>query len=446
MRNIFGFIAAALLIGTAVSCDGGHDNGTSTPTPFLTSEPTNAGSGEAAHPAATSNPTPAPWVRPPRWVPGDPASPAGDDSQFVIDIRSGEIWELLAAEPDASSPTRAQLIAWSPEGDAVVAVVAPGKALLYTARPGEAFRYLMTTSGESPSISWSPDGLLLEAEGRIIDPATNQLVTELPGTAIGWSADSRFLATAAGSSVIVWDRDTGQLEQRRTGGGVWSSEGSRFAYQPVRQPATQPRENQIRITDLSGGRDVAISIQSLSASPVAWSRDDRFIAALVTQPPEEGTSAAYSYQTQILDTTLQRSVVIADGSWANAWVRDRNTLLLTGNVCSTFDIFTVNADGSGLRNYTSSPEAEVEPALAPASERVAFVARAEDEETAVYLLSLVDGTIAELVSAPSLSFPAWASLANSWSPDGQYLVFGVGGGRGICEGAAPQTTAIEVLP
>ena len=101
------------------------------------------------------------------------------------------------------------------------------------------------------------------------------------------------------------------------------------------------------------------------------------------------------------------------------------------------DIFTVKADGSELRNHTRAEDIDLLPLWSPQGDRAAFhtVGRGLME------IEYPQWTVRELVPAS----PDTSMEVLSWSPDGRYLAFNVGGGTGFCEGAQPETTEVDVL-
>src|SRR5713101_5093432 len=82
-------------------------------------------------------------------------------------------------------------------------------------------------------------------------------------------------------------------------------------------------------------------------------------------------------------------------------------------VGGSFDLFVMNADGSGLRNLTRNPGPDRDPAWSPDGRQIAFYSR-RDEGIGVFVMN-TDGSGVRLL--------AQNGLAPAWSPDSTRLVF-----------------------
>ena len=104
-----------------------------------------------------------------------------------------------------------------------------------------------------------------------------------------------------------------------------------------------------------------------------------------------------------------------------AWSPDGTRLAFTSAREGNYDVFVVNADGSGLRRLTSDPlpatYADRTPAWSPDGARLAF-ASDRDGGTQIWTMR-ADGTDPRQVTSGATS----RGYEPSWSPDGARLVF-----------------------
>lgn len=83
---------------------------------------------------------------------------------------------------------------------------------------------------------------------------------------------------------------------------------------------------------------------------------------------------------------------------------------------STSNIYTVNADGSGLRQLTHDPADEFDPSWSPDGKRIAF--RHEENGNAEIWAMNADGSAQE-----NLTHDPAADWSPAWSPDGRRIAF-----------------------
>jgi Tol biopolymer transport system component/plastocyanin len=88
-----------------------------------------------------------------------------------------------------------------------------------------------------------------------------------------------------------------------------------------------------------------------------------------------------------------------------------------------YDVWVMNADGSGVTRLTSSPADELQPAWSPAGDAIAF---ASDREGSfeIYVMKPDGSDVVRLTDGPGST----QNLDPSWSPDGSMIAFfGLGG-------------------
>jgi Tol biopolymer transport system component len=90
-----------------------------------------------------------------------------------------------------------------------------------------------------------------------------------------------------------------------------------------------------------------------------------------------------------------------------------------------YEIYTMNADGSGQTRLTDTSAAEHHPAWSPAGEepaRIAFVSE-RDGNQEIYVIAVPDGTDADGGNSLRLTDNPAEDMRPSWSPDGSQIVF-----------------------
>ncbi len=404
--------------------------------------------------APQQDPTASPWLALPEWVAGSPeALIEFYFSGSILDVATGKTWHVTAPgrlRQGERSPIAVDFLGWRPQSEALIGVSGGGRTALHIGEPGGELRHWITIEGSDIrriDVSWSPDGDLIEIGDLIVDAATGEIVTELlPGSRIGWSADSRFFAVADSSGdmpkVLAWDRETGIMEEAPLAtSGAWSQTGRRLAYAPERRAATQERLNQILVREfgsgpISGGSLLA-QLRGYDATPVAWSpTGDHLVVEVSTRPIAEGGFPEH----HIVNVETGETTAVIEGAWQPSWSPRAETLVFIGNICAGFDIFTVQADGTALTNHTESEELDLWPRWSPDGDSIVHTAYREDRVTLV-ITSIDDGTGRTVLSLP---FDALSPLA--WSPDSGYIAFRWGGGRGLCEGSLDRQETKVRLP
>ena len=87
------------------------------------------------------------------------------------------------------------------------------------------------------------------------------------------------------------------------------------------------------------------------------------------------------------------------------------------------DVYVMNADGSGQRNLTHTPEAgEFDPAWSPDGHQIAFTRLAGPPGEVTIVVMNADGSAKHAVT-PMLAHPGDRAPAALWSPDGRRIAF-----------------------
>lgn len=135
--------------------------------------------------------------------------------------------------------------------------------------------------------------------------------------------------------------------------------------------------------------------------------------------------------TEIAFTSSARTYIVgADGSgltgplvlygvnhFEPAWSPDGRKIAFQSMDYGTYDIFVVNADGSGLMRLTDDALGDWEPVWSPDGRRIAFARKLSDVESDIYVMNADGSGQTRLTSDPGRDF------SPDWSPDGTKIVF-----------------------
>ena len=177
-------------------------------------------------------------------------------------------------------------IAWSSDGQILASSSNDFTIKLWDTMTGQYFQTLR--AGLNSSITWSPDGHILAAGaiGSLIlwDRDTGQLLRALGGHSswvlnLLWSPDGQTLASAAKDNIIrLWDIGTGKLLRSLIG---HSDEINSLAWSPDGQTlASAAKDNIIKLWDIGTGKLLRSLIgHSDEINSLAWSPDGQTLAS-----------------------------------------------------------------------------------------------------------------------------------------------------------------------
>ncbi len=458
VRLLFAAWLAGLSIGlTACFSDGSE--ATSTPTAFTSRRQVPAAT---RTPVQTRTPLPRPTatatpealtladVPAPQWRPVDAASLTPLDKEFgtwfLLDAETEELFSLLPQQV-ASLPTdrvTVSLLAWSPSGRMLIAVSRQrGPQILgslYLGSPGQ--QPVAIDRRVPDSAAFSPDGALVvftyDNEVKVLDAISFDEVAAFgltDGISANWSHDSSYLAVSTRAvphrerSITLWRRSDGQSMTVPGSGPLWSTTGHRLAFW---KSDLDFKNFSSWIYDPDSGVELLYATGHL---PAAWSPGDRYLA-LTKLDGQYQSFSVYGLSDGKRTTTVT-------GAGFLGWL-DEGSAYFVANVCSSFDLSYIRADGSRLAPFPHGSPYVLSAYRSPGGNLLAYRA-IRGSGTAITIYDLHSGASRDIPNPANLGL--WESDAKRgrWSPDGRFLlVDGFWGGDGPCYPVpTPQTTTIE---
>jgi len=234
---------------------------------------------------------------------------------------------------------------------------------------------------------------------------------------------------AVGKIIFQSDRDTtqGELYTRDFAGGTWqrltwntayeresrfSPDGSRIAYS-----SSISGTDDIWLMNAVGGAKQNVTLDGFDNTEPTWSPDGSRIAYTSDQGPG-------------LDWDIW--VVNADGSgktnltpstsgiqdYDPAWSPDGSKIAFVSNRGGSPDIYVMNPNGSNVTNLTNNTTWwDDEPAWSPDGSKIAFMSTRAGPYNNVYVMN-ADGSNQHALTSSSVT-----KLGTAWSPDGQHISF-----------------------
>jgi Tol biopolymer transport system component len=277
---------------------------------------------------------------------------------------------------------------WSPDGRRLAYVGGPGDLYVMTPGAGDRTRLFQSSSGGEGGASvrmprWSPDGtaiafweeVVLLCDGVpcigrrvwIVQADGTGLRKLADGSAPVWSPDGRTIVFGNDQGIATIAPDGGGLKQftvpmqNQPEEATWSPDGSRLAFSAF--VSSNPYANAIFTINRDGTGLVRLTPEWGSETGPQWSPDGSRIAfrAELSGPDDPSTGLG------VMNADGSGRSIVSDLEIKNldfTWSPDGGRLAFT--VRTDFeigddDVYVVNVDGSGLRNLTRNPRADMQP-------------------------------------------------------------------------------------
>jgi hypothetical protein len=196
---------------------------------------------------------------------------------------------------------------------------------------------------------------------------------------------------------------------------VWSPNGQQIAFVSLRDG-----NREIYIMDSQGGDAVNVTRHPADDWTPAWSPDG---TKLAFSSFREGSWEIFVLDTACFNTPetcperMTQLTTDGNGSLSPAWSPDGSRLAYNSKANGNWDIYTMNMDGTDVRQVTVTPDNDLAPVWSPDGSQLAYESN-QDGNVEIYVIG-ANGGVPRNVSNLSLA----DDHGPTWSPDGQQLVF-----------------------
>jgi TolB protein len=292
---------------------------------------------------------------------------------------------------------------------------------------------LLLTAGHAPK-PLTTNGPIAYASGgsiHVVDPSgtTHDLGALAASSGDGgyccnlsWSPDGRRLLVVSDTEVVVAKPDgTGAVvlttaSDHLAGMPAWSPDSTRIA-----MPFVKDHGSQIFVMNADGSNRQQVSSQVFYANPPSWSPDGTQIAFGGADLPD-GT-IAHLYVAAADGSSIRRVADAPAGQYlsdygAPSWSPDGKRIAFdTKRYGQYFELWTVNADGSGLARLGDADANGLLPQWSPDGAHIAFPVWGPDTGQVDLYVIAADGSgltkLAEQVASDGIA----------WSPDSKRILF-----------------------
>ncbi len=197
---------------------------------------------------------------------------------------------------------------------------------------------------------------------------------------------------------------------------IWSPDGRRIAIVSRRDG-----NREIYITDLDSGDTVNITRHPADDWTPAWSPDG---SQLAFSSFRQGSWEIFMVDTacfELPESCRENMVQLTNdgnGNISPEWSPDGSRFAFNSKASGNWDIYTMAADGTDIRQITTHPANDLSPAWSPDGSQLAFES-SRDGNVEIYVVASNGTTPARNITNISLA----DDHGPTWAPDGQSIVF-----------------------
>ena len=247
---------------------------------------------------------------------------------------------------------------------------------------GSRLYHLTTNMAYDWAPTWSPDGEVVVFTSNYLDGQFQQRMVEVDGQSVKETfevvgdQEIYVMGPDGTTSSALTDNDIAM-----DGHPVWSPDGSQIAFHSDSQTGGV---FEIHVMDADGSNIRQLTdIGGVNWDP-AWSPDGQM---LVFSHLED----SWSLYTVNADGSGLRSLDAAGSGWKPAWSPDGTQIAFASDRTGDWSIYVVRVDGSNPRRLTPGNDNDFEPVWSPDGSRIAFASNRARAATEVFVMNS-DGT------------------------------------------------------
>lgn len=232
----------------------------------------------------------------------------------------------------------------------------------------------------------------------------------------GWTTDGNILVTrwkdANSPETYILDVKNSALtkavEPPDLRQGVWSPDNSRIVYWKY-------NDANAYLSRSDGSESMALP---MPVENVSWAHDGTKFAFQSTFNGSKKLQSVELMTYSLADGKVSELTSNENFDGDAGWSPDGKQIVFTSDRDGNYEIYSMNADGSGPKRLTNNPGHDSFPKFSPDGTQIAFNSNPESEKTDLYIMNSDGGNPVRLTDWKSNEL-----TRNGWSPDGTKMAF-----------------------